>query len=181
MIRINLLMARAVRRKVGLRREISIFIFVLILVFLLIGLVQWVYMNQSSALQRQISDRKAKLEELRAMKREIEKYKADVKLLEKKLAIINDLKKKKGTPVRILDELSTHMPDKMCLRSLKKEGARMEMEGWALDDEVIANFMTSLQGSQYFRGVELIVTERFKPEGTEINIKKFTITSTVAE
>lgn len=179
MIRINLLMARAVRRKAGLRREISIFVFVLILVFLLIGLVQWVYMNQSSALQRQISDRKAQLEELRAMKRQIEKYKADMKVLDKKLTIINDLKKKKGTPVRILDELSTHMPDKMCLRSLKKDGAKLELEGWALDDEVIANFMTSLQGSKYFQGVELIVTERFKPEATEINIKKFTITSTV--
>ena len=179
MIRINLLMARAVRRKAGLRREISIVVFVLILIFLLIGLVQWVYMNQSSALQLQISDRKAKLEELQAMKRQIEKYKADMNILEKKLAIINDLKKKKGTPVRILDELSTHMPDKMCLRSLKKEGTNLEMQGWALDDEVIANFMTSLQGSEYFRGVELIVTERFKPEGTEINIKQFTITSTV--
>ncbi len=181
MIRINLLMARAVRRKVGLRREISIFVFILILVFLLIGLVQWVYMNQSSALQRQITDRKGKLEELRAMKRQIEKYKADMKVLEKKLAIINELKKKKGTPVRILDELSTHMPEKMCLRSLKKEGAKLEMQGWALDDEVIANFMTSLQRSTYFRGVELIVTERFKPKGTEVNIKKFTITSTVGQ
>jgi len=179
MIRINLLIARAVRRKVGLRREISIFVFVLILVFLLIGLVQWIYMNQSRALQRQISDRKEELEKLRAMKRQIQKYKANMQVLEKKLAIINELKKEKGTPVRILDELSTHMPDKMCLRSLKKEGANLEMQGWALDDEVIANFMTSLQGSEYFRGVELIVTERFKPEGTEINIKKFTITSTV--
>ncbi len=177
MIRINLLMARAVRRKVGLRREISIFVFVLILVFLLIGLVQWIYMNQSRGLQSQISDRKEELEKLRAMKRQIQKYKANMKVLEKKLAVINELKKKKGTPVRILDELSIHMPDKMCLRSLKKQGAKLEIQGWAFTDEVIANFMTSLQRSRYFTGVELIVTERFKPTGTEINIKKFTITT----
>ena len=181
MIRINLLMARAVRRKVGLRREISIFIFVLVLVFLLIGLVQWVSVNRTRALQSQISDRKVKLEKLRAQKRQIEQYKADMKVLEKKLAIINQLKKNKGRPVRILDELSTRMPEKMCLRSLKKKGAQLELKGWALSDEVIANFMTSLQNSKYFGGVELIVTERFKPKGTEINIKKFTITSTVAQ
>ena len=181
MIRINLLMARAVRRRVGLRREISIFVFVLVLVFLLIGLVQWVYVNQSRALQSQISDRKVKLEKLRAQKRQIEQHKVDMKVLEKKLAIITELKKNKARPVRILDELSTHMPNKMCLRSLKKEGAKLEMGGWALDDEVIANFMTSLQHSRYFSGVELIVTERFKPEGTDINIKKFTITSTVVQ
>ena len=181
MIRINLLMARAVRRRVGLRKEISIFGFVLVLVFLLIGLVQWIYVNQSRALQDQISDGNKKLEKLQAQKRQIEKHKADLKLLEKKLAIITELKKNKARPVRILDALSTHMPDKMCLRSLKKQGAQLTMEGWALDDEVIANFMTSLQRSKYFTGVELIVTERFKPEGTEINIKKFTITSTIVQ
>ncbi|UCD71846.1 MAG: PilN domain-containing protein [Syntrophobacterales bacterium] len=181
MIRINLLMARAVRRGVGLRRDISIFVFVLILLFLLIGLMQWVYVNQSSELQTQISDRKVKLEKLRALKRQIDKYKANIKLREKRLAIIAELKKNKARPVRILDALSTNMPEKMCLRSLKKEGARMEMGGWALDDEVIANFMTKLQSSKYFGGVELIVTERFKPEGTDINIKKFTITSNVVQ
>ncbi len=181
MIRINLLIARVGRRREGFRREISVFIFVLVLVFLLIGLVQWVYVNQSSGLQSQISDRKGKLEELQALKREIEKYRADIAVREKKLAIINTLKKNKARPVQILDELSTYIPNRMCLRSLKKEGAKLEMEGWALDDEIIANFMTNLQRSRYFHGVELIVAERFKPEGTDINIKKFTITSTVAQ
>ena len=181
MIRINLLIARVGRRREGLRREISIFIFVLILVFLLIGLVQWVYMNQSRGLQSQISDRKVKLEKLRSLKKQIAKYKADIKVRENKLAIINTLKKNKARPVQILDELSTHIPNRMCLRSLKKEGAKLEMGGWALDDEVIANFMTNLQGARNFHGVELIVTERFKPEGTDINIKKFTITSTVVQ
>jgi type IV pilus assembly protein PilN len=181
MIRINLLIARAVRRKVGLRKEITIFVFVLILVLLLIGLVQWVYMNQSSDLQRQINLRKVELEKLQAQKRQIEKFRADKKVLEMKLDLISKLKRNKSTPVRILDELSIHIPERMCLRSLKKHGAQLEMEGWALDDEVIANFMTSLQRSKYFSGIELIVTERFKPEGAEINVKKFTITSTVVE
>ena len=181
MIRINLLIARAVRRKVGLRKEITIFDFVLILVLLLIGLVQWVYMNQSSDYQRQINVRNVELEKLQAQKRQIEKFRADKKVLEMKLDLISKLKRNKSTPVRILDELSIHIPERMCLRSLKKHGAQLEMEGWALDDEVIANFMTSLQRSKYFSGIELIVTERFKPEGAEINVKKFTITSTVVE
>jgi len=181
MIRINLLIARDVRRKVGLRKEITIFVFVLILVLLLIGLVQWVYMNQSSDYQRQINVRNVELEKLQAQKRQIEKFRADKKVLEMKLDLISKLKRNKSTPVRILDELSIHIPERMCLRSLKKHGAQLEMEGWALDDEVIANFMTSLQRSKYFSGIELIVTERFKPEGAEINVKKFTITSTVVE
>jgi len=181
MIRINLLMARAVRRRAGLRKEISIFVFVLVLLFFLIGLVQWIYVNQSRGLQRQIDDRKVELEKLRALKQQIAKYKASIKLLEKKLAVINELEKNKAMPVKILDELSTHITDKMSLRSLKKSGSQLEIEGWALDDEMIANFMTNLQRSKYFGGVELIVTERFKPEGADINIKKFTITSTVIQ
>jgi type IV pilus assembly protein PilN len=174
-------MARAVRRRVGLRKEISIFIFVLVLLFLIIGLVQWIYVNQRQGLQNEIRDRQVKLEKLRALKQQIQKYKMNIKMLEKKLDIINQLKKNKGRPVRILDELTIRMPDKVCLRSLKKSGAQLELQGWALTDEVIANFMTNLQRSKYFTGVELIVTERFKPEGTDINIKKFTITSNVAQ
>jgi len=181
MIRINLLMARAVRRKKGLRKEIYIFGFVLLLVFFIIGLLQWIYVNQSRELQIQIDGKKLELEKLRSQKKKIAKYKADMKLLEKKLEIIDELKKNKARPVQILDVLSTHMPDKMCLRSLKKEGAKLELKGWALDDEVIANFMTSLQRSKSFRGVELIVTERFKPEGADVNIKKFTITTTLIQ
>jgi hypothetical protein len=57
----------------------------------------------------------------------------------------------------------------------------LELSGWALDDEMIANFMTNLQRSKYFIGVELIVTERFKPEGADVNIKKFTIIGTVVQ
>jgi Tfp pilus assembly protein PilN len=174
-------MARAVRRRVGLRKEFSIFIIVLVLLFLLIGLVHWVYVDRSRKLQSDIRHSQAELEKLRALKQQIQKYKVGIKILEKKLAVINQLNKNKGRPVRILDELSTRMPDKVCLRSLKKSGAQVELKGWALTDEVIANFMTNLEGSKYFRGVELIVTERFKPKGTDINIKKFTITSTVIQ
>jgi len=181
MIRINLLMARAVRRRVGLRKEISIFVFVLVVLFIIIGLFQWIYWNQSKGLQSQIRDQKVKLEKLRTLKQQIEKYKTNIKLLEKKLAIITELKKNKARPVQILDVLSTNIPDKMSLRSLKKQGPKLELSGWALDDEMIANFMTNLQRSRYFTGVELIVTERFKPEGADINIKKFTITSTVLQ
>jgi len=181
MIRINLLMARAGRRKMGLRKEISIFVFVVVVLFLIIGLFQWVYVNQSKGLQDEIDDKKDKLEELRALKKQIGKYKANIKLLERKLDIITELKKNKAMPVRILDELTTNIPDKISLRSLKKQGATLELSGWALDDEVIANFMTNLQRSRYFRGVELVVTERFKPQGAEVNIKKFTVTSTVVQ
>jgi type IV pilus assembly protein PilN len=174
-------MARAVRRKMGLRKEISIFVFVVVVLFLIIGLFQWVYVNQSKGLQSEINHKKAKLEELRVLKKQIGKYKANIKLLERKLDIITELKKNKAMPVRILDELTTNIPDKISLRSLKKQGAKLELSGWALDDEVIANFMTNLQRSRYFRGVELVVTERFKPQGTDVNIKKFTVTSTVVQ
>jgi Tfp pilus assembly protein PilN len=119
-------MARAVRRRVGLRKEISIFVFVLVVLFSIIGLFQWVYWNQSKGLQKQISVQKVKLEELRALKQQIEKYKTNIRLLEKKLAVIAELKKNKARPVRILDVLSTNIPDKISLRSLKKQGPKLD-------------------------------------------------------
>ncbi|MGZ3603813.1 MAG: PilN domain-containing protein, partial [Thermodesulfobacteriota bacterium] len=59
---------------------------------------------------------------------------------------------------KVLDELSIDKPEKLQLESLKKDGSKLGIEGIALDDETIANFMTNLRKSKLFRGVDLVVS-----------------------
>jgi type IV pilus assembly protein PilN len=89
------------------------------------------------------------------------------------LRVINDLRKQKSSSARVLDEVSIQKPEKMQLESMKKEGTRVGIEGIALDDETVANFMTSLRKSKLFKSVDLVVSEQI--EQNKIKLKKFTL------
>jgi len=91
--------------------------------------------------------------------------------LQDKLNVINSLRKEKAFPAKVLDELSIDKPEKIHLESVKKEGSRLGIEGIALDDETIANFMTNLRKSKLFKNVDLVVSEQV--EQSQIKLKKF--------
>jgi type IV pilus assembly protein PilN len=92
-------------------------------------------------------------------------------MLQNRLDIINSLRKEKASPAKVLDELSIDKPEKLQLESLKKEGTKLGMEGIALDDETIANFMTNLRKSKLFKNVDLVVSEQI--EQNKMKLKKF--------
>ena len=79
---------------------------------------------------------------------------------------------------RILDEISVQKPDKIQLEALKKEGAKLGIEGIALDDETVANFMTNLRKSRLFKNIDLIVSEQ--SEQSRIKLKKFTLSCEIS-
>ena len=92
-------------------------------------------------------------------------------MLQEKLNIINALRKQKLGPAKVLDELSINKPEKIYFESVKKDGSKLGIEGIALDDETVANFMTNLRKSKMFKNVDLIVSER--TEVSKIKVKKF--------
>lgn len=73
----------------------------------------------------------------------------------------------------IFDELSERIPEKVWIESLDKSGRNLKMTGVALDNETIANFMTQLERSRYFGGIELEVTEQVDRGG--LKLKKFSL------
>ena len=92
--------------------------------------------------------------------------------------MINTLRKEKSSPARVLDELSALKPEKIQLESLKKEGGKLGIEGIALDDETVANFMTNLRRSKLFRNVDLIVSEQ--SEQSRVKLKKFMLSCEIS-
>jgi type IV pilus assembly protein PilN len=91
--------------------------------------------------------------------------------LQDKLNIINLLRKEKSSSAKVLDELSIDKPDKVYFESVKKDGSKLGIEGVALDDETVANFMTNLRKSKLFKNVDLVVTEQILV--SKIPLKKF--------
>ena len=120
-----------------------------------------------------ISNTKNEIAHYKSLTTEVTKAKEDQKILQEKLNVINSLRKEKASPARVLEEISLQKPEKIQLESLRKEGTKLGIEGIALDDETVANFMTNLRKSKLFKNVDLIVSEQ--SELSRIKLKKFTL------
>ncbi|MGZ3605148.1 MAG: PilN domain-containing protein, partial [Thermodesulfobacteriota bacterium] len=142
MIKINLLLARKEKKKVGLRKEIVVLI--ASLAILVAGLIvfQWRLDKEKEDTLTKISDTKKEIAYYKSLTTEVVKAREAQKSLQDKLNVINTLRKEKAGAAKVLDELSIDKPEKLQLESLKKDGSKLGIEGIALDDETIANFMT---------------------------------------
>jgi type IV pilus assembly protein PilN len=171
MIKINLLQVRKEKKKIGVRREMIIAIFSIVLLLVGLFLVHWKLSMDKEETLTKISDTKKEITYYKSLTTEVNKAKEAQKILQDKLNVINALRKAKATPAKVLDELSIDKPEKIYFESVKKDGSKLGIEGVALDDETVATFMTNLRRSKMFKNVDLIVSEQTVQ--SKIKLKKF--------
>ncbi len=171
MIKINLLLARKEKKKVGLRKEIVVLIASVAVLVAALVIFQWRLDKEKEDTLTKISETKKEIAYYKSLTTEVIKAREAQKSLQDKLNVINTLRKEKSGAAKVLDELSIDKPEKLHLESLKKDGSKLGIEGIALDDETIANFMTNLRKSKLFKGVDLVVSEQV--EQSKIKLKKF--------
>jgi Tfp pilus assembly protein PilN len=171
MIKINLLLARKEKRKAAFGKELIVLIVSVVLLLGTLVFIQWELSKKKEDTYAQITKTRNDIAYYKSLTTEVEKKKEEQRMLQNRLDIINSLRKQKASPAKVLDELSIDKPEKLQLESLKKEGTKLGMEGIALDDETIANFMTSLRKSKLFKNVDLVVSEQV--EQSKMKFKKF--------
>jgi len=173
MIRINLLPFRVSRKKENIRRQIVIYISSVILVALVL-----VYYNGS--LNRKIQDLNTRVEKTKkelatyqAKIQEIEKIKRELDILNKKIAVIKKLQAGRREAVRLLDSMGRMVIAKrMWFTNFQEKGVVLIINGIAVDNKTIADFMTRLEGS--YTNVNLTNIKQMKRKN--IFLKSFQIT-----
>lgn len=173
MIKINLLLARKEKKKIGMKKEILVAVLSGAMLIMVFGVLHWKISQEKEETLQKISNTKKEIAYYKSLSTEVNKAKEAQKVLQEKLNVINSLRKEKSGPARILDELSIQRPERMQFESLKKEGSKLGIEGIALDDETVANFMTNLRKSKIFKNVDLIVSEQ--SEQSKVKLKKFNL------
>lgn len=173
MIKINLLLARKEKKKGGIPKELLVLVLSVALLLILFGLDQWRVSRKKDDLSAKIAETKKQIAYYKSLTSEVNQARQAQQTLQEKLNVINTLRKEKGGPARVLDELSVDKPEKVHLEGVKKEGSKLLIEGIALDDDTIANFMTNLRNSKLFRNVDLIVSEQI--ELSKVKLKKFSL------
>lgn len=93
--------------------------------------------------------------------KEIANLKQEIDALRARQRAVEDLQADRNQPVYLMDELVKQTPEGIYLRSIKQEGAKVSVTGWAASQERVSEFLRNLQNNT--RRLE-------RPELSEIKI-----------
>ncbi len=160
MIRINLLLTKkpkgsAAGLKLGLPSYL-IFVILAIAAVLLIEGYTWYWLKSTTTyLTNEKMTLEVRLAELKEKVKEVESYEKDKKLYEQKISIIQNLKKTQKGPVRVLDEVSAMLPERVWITSLKEKDGKINVTGAGMTNDDIVKYVNNLKSSRIFQNVQL--------------------------
>src|SRR6185437_13864692 len=145
MIRINLLPVKAHRKAEAGRQQLVLF--AVVIAVALAGNA-WAWQQKASreaTMQAQVAKTKQQIAELDRVISEVKDINKKEDELKTKLAALDKLKASRAGPVKVLDALQTAMPKKVWLNNVAETGGAMKIDGVALSQDDLVEFMTALQ------------------------------------
>jgi len=176
MIRINLLPFRAARKQENIRQQISVFF--LLLAFVFIAAVVWnsKLTKESKAIQDNVNSTRQELAKYKAINKEIAAIKKKLEILDRKITVIKGLGSDRNGQLNLLDTMTGVLVEKrMWLTRFTVKGNTVAINGIAMDNKTVADFMLRLENSELFSSVDLKTLSRQKFGKNKMNIKKFKI------
>jgi len=144
MIRINLLPVRvAKKREMG--KQILV-LFAIVLVGAVVGNYMW-YSDRKAEFDQNangIRQVQTKIEELKKVIGEVDKINDRKAEVEKKLGVLDNLRKGRTGPVKMLDAMATSIPKKLWLKGFVEDKGGMKVSGSAISHDEVAEFMSNL-------------------------------------
>jgi type IV pilus assembly protein PilN len=150
MIRINLLPVRAKIRKENVRQLISIYLLSVLLLVAVIGYL-WAYQGfQISRLGTRLQQVKADVTKYAKYEKILKDLQATKVTLELKRQTILSLQQDRDYLARVLALLSVQIPpERVWFEKMNQAGTVITLDGVALSDETIVEFMRNLESSPY--------------------------------
>jgi type IV pilus assembly protein PilN len=177
MIRINLLPFRTERKKENVRRQVSLFLLSLVLVLLVLFYYNFSLNSKIGKLNKRIETTNNELTKYNKINKEIARIKKNLEVLQKKMAVIEQLESDRYAPVILMDTMTQVLVSKrMWFTNLSVSDTKVDITGIALDEKTVADFMVRLQDSGLFSNVELKSVKRTQVEKS--NLKSFKVVCT---
>jgi len=147
MIKINLLPYREEKRKEREKSFYSLLILGVIAGVLLIiaggVVIEWLVARQD---QRNDVLKKAN-QELDVQIKEVSTLKQEIQSLKARQQAVEDLQSDRNQPVYMMDELVLQTPEGIYLKSLKQEGQRVVLTGYAQSNERVSEYLRNLSNN----------------------------------
>jgi type IV pilus assembly protein PilN len=155
MMEINLLPHREARRAADLRETVAVMLFGLVVIVGAIFFTDKSVKADLNMAQANVNQLKADISRYEPQQKLVGEFKTRKKNLQNKLDIIESLENARNGPVRILDELSSNVPERLWLTGIQTKGVGIRLEGQSLDTGVVADFLRGLNASPFFTNVDL--------------------------
>jgi len=183
MIRINLLPFRAARKKENVRRQISVFL--LSFALIIIAVVYWnIWLgNRITKLKVRNKDTITQIAKYDKINKEIAQIKKALSTLEQKIKVIETLEGGRKNTVNLMESMTELIvKERMWFTSLNVQGDNITIQGIALDERTIADFMKNLEGNGTgpYANVTLKSIQQQQIKNKDLNLKKFDVTLTRA-
>jgi type IV pilus assembly protein PilN len=176
MIRINLLPYRERRKKEILQRQIAIFGF--LSAIFIAGLISFnlILNGRISAAQATVETTKKEIANYNLINKEIEEIIKKLDILKKKTIVIESLQEERKKPLELVDTMTkVIIPKRMWFTSLTSNKESVSIDGIALDNKTVADFMTSLETTNLFTAVNLKSIRQETIKERNLNLKRFEI------
>ncbi len=188
MIRINLLGIK--KEKAGTRmpsvsvegaKATALFVVIALLAVGWIGFRYTTLTSENARLNEDLRKAQAEKQRLQAVKEQVDAFEKKKQLLTKKINIIETLKRNQTGPVTMLNALANTVQSSgtLWLTSFTNDGTKIAVNGIAGNVNTVADFITNLKRSSYFKNVEIAQSyEEETPGGGSTFV--FTISADVA-
>jgi type IV pilus assembly protein PilN len=150
MIQINLLPVRAKKRRVNVKQVFYVYVASVVAAIILIAGI-WIYQEiQISDLNERIAQVNKEVERFAKYDALLQEVSKKIQVINKKREIIKDLQRDRDTMVRLMALISAEIPaEKIWLEKLAQSSNSITLDGVALSNESIADFMRNLESSPY--------------------------------
>ncbi len=139
---------------------------------LLISLV-WDYtlLKQKGELSAVRNRKKMELTLLEKKTKLLKKMKRELVELEDRKRIIKQIIKEAHLPLKVIKAIQEAMPEDVWLTSFDMNGKNIKMNGYALNDDALADFVENLQKSEFVASVQ--VSRYEKKEVNGVRVRRF--------
>ncbi len=178
MININLLPVRQIKQRIRVRNELLALLGALVLVLIIMGITAYTQSHEIGRINQKIATLQTEKNKYNAIVVQINHIKKEQKRLNYKLKAIETLDNNAHLPVRIMDAVARLTPsNRMWLNSMQLSSNTLALQGTALDNATIAQYMERLNASPFFHKPQLQNSSLIKMANKKL--KKFSLLMTL--
>jgi Tfp pilus assembly protein PilN len=106
--------------------------------------------SETNRLNTEIAEKQREVARLESILREVKDFENKRDRLKKKVDLIQNLKENQKGPVRLMDEVSTALPDLLWFENMEYNSNSIRLTGKALNPPAVANFLENLKKVKSF-------------------------------
>jgi type IV pilus assembly protein PilN len=169
MVRINLLPHREQKRQARQRQFVSLVVGLGVLALAVVGLGHVVIAERIENQNSRNALLKGEIAKLDEQIKEIDRLRDQTQALLARKQVVETLQANRTEAVHLLDQLVRQLPDGIYLRSVKQNGTRVTLTGYAQSNARVSTLMRNIEGSPWLTQPELVEIKSVAVDKQKVN------------